>query len=361
MSGDLAWQVDPDRTPSQATLLQQAQYYQWYMTHMPMGAAAAGGLTGGLWSCLGSSDAVTAGLDGVDRWGAAFDATKIVRAAAGIAHSWFVIQSPASFGAGTGPYYMIVDFSTGVDSLTTLVFSKNAPTGGTTLNRPTATDEIVSVGRQVSQNPLVASRVHGWLADAGDFMVAHNPAAAAAIFPFALMVLSTYQPAVSTDAYRAVFLNDFNTTGSGALERAQIVQGAVTTDRAQSRNFDDTVTLGLTGIIPAVTIAPAGSVALMVAGNFGGAVDAASGLWGTWPVWFYSPTAANKTIKGRIPSVLWCPDSVPMAAVGPVSGPGYDYMRLANFWVPWPASAQPTGFALNEVDRTEVGTCVCDV
>lgn len=45
-----------------------------------------------VWTCIGSSDGVTAALDGVDRWGATFDPTKLISNNGG-SHSWIILEN----------------------------------------------------------------------------------------------------------------------------------------------------------------------------------------------------------------------------------------------------------------------------
>lgn len=50
-----------------------------------------------VWTCLGSSDGATGGLDGTDRWGSTFNGSKIVFASHGTNHSWIALQN-TTFG-----------------------------------------------------------------------------------------------------------------------------------------------------------------------------------------------------------------------------------------------------------------------
>lgn len=86
---------------------------------------------------VGSSDGVTAGLDLADR---ITDRTKVVAAAAGTAHSWWVGKLTA-----TGQQFLI-DFNSATGAyIATLVQSPGGLfTGGSTTARPTAIDEVVS-------------------------------------------------------------------------------------------------------------------------------------------------------------------------------------------------------------------------
>ncbi len=84
-----------------------------------------------------SCDSAVAGVpgDGVDRWVAA---ANLVWAAG--AHSWIVLKQPALAG---GTLYICIDLSTATVNQATIVISRAGFTGGTTLARPTATDEVV--------------------------------------------------------------------------------------------------------------------------------------------------------------------------------------------------------------------------
>lgn len=96
----------------------------------------------GLWTVAGSSDAVTAAMDGVDRWGNTFDASKLTYADSTGTRSWIVMQSPAAMG----PQYLLIDYSGGADSgggTCLRAFASSAPfTGGSVSARPTSTKEF---------------------------------------------------------------------------------------------------------------------------------------------------------------------------------------------------------------------------
>lgn len=89
------------------------------------------------WLVVGSSDSVTAALDGVDR---ILTKANVVNNAAGV-HSWWV-------GKNAAGVYICVDFNTSGKHLATVVMSPSAGfTGGTTSARPTATDEVVAISQ----------------------------------------------------------------------------------------------------------------------------------------------------------------------------------------------------------------------
>lgn len=92
---------------------------------------------GTYWTCAGSSDSATAGMDATDRWTSSFDGTKIVRASSG-AHSWIVLQAPTALHSSL---YLLIDYLSSSDATAQFWWSLTAFTGGTTSARPTSTTE----------------------------------------------------------------------------------------------------------------------------------------------------------------------------------------------------------------------------
>ncbi len=86
------------------------------------------------WTVEGSSDGVTAGMDGVDRWGSTFDTSKLV--VAGGPRSWIVLKSPPTFT--DGPVYMVIHLAPIFTGLA-LQLSVTPFTGGDINNPPTST------------------------------------------------------------------------------------------------------------------------------------------------------------------------------------------------------------------------------
>src|SRR3954451_9780282 len=160
-----SWQFDPNRLAADnTTVIQLSRAFVWWMKAFLTGQI--GGAAQGLWSVYGSCDGVTAGLDAVDRWTLAFDGTKIVRAAAGVAHSWMVLKSPLlATPAGDLNFSAILDFSGVADSTPlNLVFCKTAPPGGTTTARPVSVDEWAHTpSLQLNDNTNGTMRFHGFM------------------------------------------------------------------------------------------------------------------------------------------------------------------------------------------------------
>jgi hypothetical protein len=128
-----------------------------------------GGATLGLWTVAGSSDGVTAGMDGVDRLGAAFDPAKIVQGTAGSAHSWIVLFSPVMNGY---QWSMCIDLNSATAGCYSVIFARSAFTGGTNAARPTSVDEWVPAnGAALMSTAGLTQRLHGAISSTGDFFL----------------------------------------------------------------------------------------------------------------------------------------------------------------------------------------------
>ncbi len=125
--------------------------------------------TSSAWAVDYSCDSVTAGAagDGVDRWGDTFDGTKIVRAAAGTAHSWMVLKH-ASLG-----YWACIDYSGAADNNVVIAFSKTAFTGGTTTGRPASTSEFAMALTTFWDAGYAAgtAKIHKCVTSGGEFIL----------------------------------------------------------------------------------------------------------------------------------------------------------------------------------------------
>lgn len=138
------WKIDANYSyPDVSSALLIAKSFIWCLKSMLCGDISGTTGTNGApsagsrWTVVSSSNSVTASA--ADNWGTpgTFDATKIVRAAAGVAHSWMLLQSPSALG----PTYLLIDFGTASDSTMNLLWSRTAFTGGTITARPTSVAE----------------------------------------------------------------------------------------------------------------------------------------------------------------------------------------------------------------------------
>lgn len=90
------------------------------------------------WTVQGSSNSSAAAMDSVDRWGSDTD---LVANIAGSAHSWIVLRQTGV--SSTFELCIDLNSNTPQNSYCERYISSVGFTGGTTLNRPTATDEIL--------------------------------------------------------------------------------------------------------------------------------------------------------------------------------------------------------------------------
>lgn len=117
---------------------------------------------GARWSVFGSSDGVTAGLDGDARGlvGATFDPAKWPRAAAGSAHAWLVLSK----AIGGVTYYLVLDYVGTLDyQITWRLIQGTAPTGGSVTAAPTVSDDASFVGHTFIGNAAAAGGIRGFI------------------------------------------------------------------------------------------------------------------------------------------------------------------------------------------------------
>lgn len=314
------WQTSLNVTPSDnTTVLGLARSYLWFAKAFLKGET--GGATQGLWACVGSSDSATAGMDGVDRWGATYDGTKIVRASGAVAHSWIVLKSP-SFTAGgivNVPFYMTIDFSSTVDSQTIFVFSKALPVGGTVTARPTATDEWAHTAAQgqVNDNTTGAFKFSGWLATDGNFALG-----AAKTTTGIMQVGQTFHVlsnANANDLYPACSFVSYVASGIGAFVVGQLIHG---------RSADGTVAFASGNQAYPRGVSDPINMAVATA-------DVTIGKSLRLPTWLYVADGAAQSVRGRFADLVV---AAPSAAgnqgyVEPATGAPVSTI-LGNLWFP---------------------------
>lgn len=129
------------------------------------------------WTCEGSSDASTAGYDGVDRLGSTFDVTKWTRVTnAGTPHTWIVLKH-ATLGI-----WFCLDYVGLADYNVAMWVSTAAFSGGTTSNRPTSASESQfgtnsnSTAFADSSLPASGAWMHRVFDSTGLFMLFHSRA-----------------------------------------------------------------------------------------------------------------------------------------------------------------------------------------
>lgn len=124
------WQFAHTTVPALGTGLQDLQ------RGMRVGIVnALLGMTGAP-SVSGSSDGTTAALDATNRW---TGDVALVWATSGTPHSWIVLRFSTL-------YYLLIDLNSGSSASISAYLSFAGFTGGSTTNRPTATDEAQIIG-----------------------------------------------------------------------------------------------------------------------------------------------------------------------------------------------------------------------
>lgn len=125
--------------PDVSTALVISQFEMWstkafLLNQLTGGTTSGTRAAGSIWTCLGSSDGVTAGLDGTDRWTTTFTPSKIVGAASGTAHSWIALRE------ATSGYDIVIDTNSVGIGTVGLYATKSSTglTGGSTTTRPAA-------------------------------------------------------------------------------------------------------------------------------------------------------------------------------------------------------------------------------
>jgi hypothetical protein len=122
-----------------ANILDASRHRLWAMKSLLKGDI--GGHTQGRWTVEGSSDGVTSGMDGTDRWTTTYDGTKIVRGNTAAARSWIVLKSPGTIN-GYSWYILITYGDSTSDYQFGFHYSQTAYTGGSTTTNPTSTYDL---------------------------------------------------------------------------------------------------------------------------------------------------------------------------------------------------------------------------
>lgn len=275
------------------------------------------------WTCVGSSDGVTGAMDGVDRWGATFDVTKIVRAASGVAHSWIVL-----YNAGLGLYFTI-DYIGTQDYHCSFGFATTAPTGGSNATRATSTTEAATTSGTIFWDTTVATFTGAMFHRVFDstglftFVVTRNAASRVVSFISLAVLTDLVYP---SDPNPWVLITDYNSTTYPPLRSTASQWNSAGFCKARSP-LGTTLNVG-----PVLYQMPTGS------GDWLGgtsthmsAPDFYTGKWLELPLWFGGQTFG----KGRLAD--WCQssESITQLALYPSAPP--THMFCGQVWFPFTA------------------------
>lgn len=166
--------------------------------------------TQGLWTCVGSSPGDgTFNMSGTDTWGSTYNGAKLVRATAGSNHSWMCLKSPVDLG-GTGIFhYLVIDWSTASDTTVTMVYGRQAPTGGSATAAPTMTNSWTHSATAFNAAVSGTHKMHISVTPTGMAHVLWSRTAANRITG-ALSIMDVKKDCRLTDTYRVVCLLDHN-------------------------------------------------------------------------------------------------------------------------------------------------------
>lgn len=331
---DKTWYAEPNLATTDASSVANAlRNALWLIKAILVGNVGA--VTQGRWSVVGSSDGVTAGLDAVDRWGAAFDVTKLVRAVGAVAHSWMVLKSPDALG----PYYLLIDYSGAADREAAFNFSSVAFTGGTITVAPTSTrpqtmtlafcDDVAAIQK--------ASRVAD--IDGNFWLFLGQQGTGKCQF---LLGCQTLMDAHAADTHKVAGCFQFDET-TGILMAAYNgtwAGNAISTTSPAFRMRSANGGVGLNEVGAVVPVVGAGAPSFLFAGTEMVTVDAADGSYGFFPTYVYSMTLTYKSLRGRLPDVGWAPANTGTGMLSPVGAP--TNVCIGGSWFPWSGSVAPS-------------------
>lgn len=308
-----------DDPTSTATIAKSAV---WGLKAFMAGQIGPGGA--GAWSVVRSSDGVTDAYS--DLWGTAYDGSKLVRAAAGVAHSWVVLQAPVTMGS----LFVCFDLTGPSDNSPLANASKFSKlgftTGGTILNRPTASDETTgSSWTNLTDIVTFQHKLNGILSPRGDFLFFMESLGHGITFNFMCMKAQEAKPSdewpwifggyCNTYAsFNNFFLNTnyyFCRVGAGALAPGQ---------------FGPLVPHVSTGSYPFLLNLPPNG-------------DYQSHLWPAFPSYFGIGDVTLGGVKGRLPDIRLGPVFVNAAGAQSPSLPAAaEYTLIGGLWLPFTVS-----------------------
>lgn len=252
-----------------------------------------------------------------------FDASKIVAASPGTAHSWVVMRSPAALG----PLYLLLDVANATNQLTYVV-SKTQPSGGTTTNRPVAPDELT--GSPWANQPIYSAsgtaKSHGALATDGNWhtMLSQDGNGSQVVFSFQTMQALADAHAPDTAPCLAYFNQN---SGSSPVTRGNLQGG-----NAAMRTVDNTFNIGPTAsgaanMQPMFWLADDGTDWLNAM-----TTDFTDSAYDDMPV-YWTVAFGPRSIRGRWTDYYWCSSNLASNQFEPASG-AIQSISQGHLWLP---------------------------
>lgn len=323
---ELDWQTPYiNGTPSdESTVAAQSKYLMWFLPAFLRGHI--GGSVSGLWTEEGSSDGVTAGMDGVNRWGSAFDATKIVRGASSSARSWRVLKSPV----GLGPFYVLFDYNTSNDYQINVTVSKSPFSGGTptTTGLPTAANSWTYSAQQIVPQTIASQKIFARLSTTGQWHIQFGTVSTLK-YTFGLSFFALAETKTGDDHNGWTYCE----YSSGGVWLVNAI-GSSTPTLIKGRSKDGTV--AVSAKLPRLR-----DSSVLDALDEVGNVDAVDSAMNEEPAYLFVYTAAHKSKRGRLQDILHAPTTASSATVDPLTGPPYDSHVVGTVWMPYKSSSTP--------------------
>jgi hypothetical protein len=310
---DKTWQQAVNKaTTSHATVLEMSRNQMWIMIQMLLGRYGSTPA----WAIDQCCDSTQVKEDGTDLFTAVYDGTKFVRAAAGVAHSWWVLAAPAAMGMTC---YLTFDYSTGSDYTVALYLSKTRPSGGTLTARPTAADET-TVNATMTMNAGAAKqqRCHYWINSEGGFVFAAGAVGDGQPHS-GLMCMKLIQLADANDLFPIAAMTTSSASGAFVFSQLNNVQ-------FKGRNTANSAAATFSAITPAIN-SNYYAYGVIAAGG-----DASTGYFPDFPVWLFGITGGY-TLRGRLPDIAWAPSILADGAVAPIAGDP-EFTIVGDLWVP---------------------------
>lgn len=345
MANEKTWEFAVNEAATQTTAAILTKWELWWMVQVLLGRV--GGVTTGAWTVVSSSDGSSRSAS--DLWGASFVDTKFVRAASGVAHSWFCL-SRANFGGVSGrTVYLVFDCINSSDnSLFQMRWSQIAPSAGTIQVAPVASDSVLLAcsDQWNTGSNAVQHYMHAMVTTTGDFCFYETSIGTGHFY--AMCGLLGLMDTRDTDDYGVVGLH----WGSGtsrmtypgiAAQSWSSVNSANIYSAMQKHDGSGQMRAAAMGMVMG---ANAGGSAVARPFSLEADIDSVDELYADLPVYIFSTdNAGYNSIRGRLPDIRWAPESLPLDSVTPPIAGGvtnYEACGAASgIWLPWTAAVTP--------------------
>lgn len=276
------------------------------------------------WTVSGSSNAVAAAMDGVDRW--AVD-TDLVWNTAGLAHSWIVLRQ---IGIAVN-FEVCIDLSNSSSPIGSIIVSPSVGfAGGSTIARPTAADEMVVLNNVILTSANDSQfQIHGFQSTDGEctrfsiWRLGTNNATFSLFDKPQNPVPGWVNPSVS-----------FWASSSSAIAATYAFLGTISAAANGRGRGVSTMNIGMTGEGGA-----AGAGFLAENATIGSVANQLSNEWMMPPIGIVSQTALNIGRHGNLFDLWWRPLGVNDADTFPNNPLTRQFAALGNLIFPWTGDA----------------------